>query len=191
MKSGVFMSNSSPVWAVNAKKILKSRGIKLKELVDVFCVASDSSVGHYFNGRRGASIEQIKALSDFLGVSIDYLMREKHPDEQKDKAVTMGSDKQKALVEIQKLLDQTGYILNNEDIKIITSYIIIKSQSEIMNKEVLKLVKRAYRVATIGANHELSDSEKNQFIIEKYLELTGEKFLSPEDRKEIIKEVSL
>ncbi|MCU7836503.1 MAG: helix-turn-helix transcriptional regulator [gamma proteobacterium symbiont of Taylorina sp.] len=63
-----------PVWAPIAKKRMRKVGLKQKDLVEVFNVASDSSVGHYFRGRRNASIIQVVALADCLDLSMDELM---------------------------------------------------------------------------------------------------------------------
>ncbi len=55
------------------KELRKERGLSLKELADVLGVA-ESTVSLYENSKREASYTVLQKLSNYFGVSIDYLL---------------------------------------------------------------------------------------------------------------------
>ncbi|MCF2826805.1 XRE family transcriptional regulator [Pseudoalteromonas sp. JC28] len=55
-------------WAKAVQAIMKKKGIKQRDLMEVFDVRSQGAVSHYFSGRNNLSGEQIKRLTSFLGV---------------------------------------------------------------------------------------------------------------------------
>ena len=63
---------SEPYWVPAAKKAMRAKGITQNELQDVFEVGTRGAVGHYFTGRQIINVEQLKALSLYLGVHLDY-----------------------------------------------------------------------------------------------------------------------
>lgn len=58
-------------WSEGAKRIVRAAGVRYEALQPVFGVKSPSAVGHYLNGRRQPSPEQLKRLADYLSVSMD------------------------------------------------------------------------------------------------------------------------
>lgn len=64
--------STKPYWAIQAKKRMKELGITQLDLMDVFGVTTRGAVGHYFTGRAVIDIEQLKKLSEFLGVRLEY-----------------------------------------------------------------------------------------------------------------------
>ena len=55
---------------------MREKRITQEDLCPVFQVKTRSAIGHYFNGRREPSIEQLVGLSQRLGVSISVLLGE-------------------------------------------------------------------------------------------------------------------
>lgn len=55
-------------WAKAVQAIMKKKGIKQRDLMEVFDVRSQGAVSHYFSGRNNLSNEQIAKLTEFLGV---------------------------------------------------------------------------------------------------------------------------
>lgn len=66
---------------VRLKELRKEKGLSQKELADIFSV-SQGTIANWENGRRIMDIETAKSISDFFGVTIDYLLgKEKQPEE--------------------------------------------------------------------------------------------------------------
>ena len=61
-------------WITKAKLIMKQRGITQQDLVPVMGKTTRGAIGHYFTGRSEPSLEQLKNLAKFLGVSVNYLI---------------------------------------------------------------------------------------------------------------------
>ena len=61
-------------WITKAKVLMRQRGITQQDLVPVMGKTTRGAIGHYFTGRSEPSIEQLKSLAKFLGVSITYLI---------------------------------------------------------------------------------------------------------------------
>ncbi|MEK0158817.1 hypothetical protein CBQ28_02280 [Pseudoalteromonas sp. GCY] len=61
-----------PHWVSTAKRRMKTLGITQSDLLDVFGVTTRGAVGHYFSGRQSINVEQLEALSERLGMRIDY-----------------------------------------------------------------------------------------------------------------------
>ncbi|MDW7548176.1 MULTISPECIES: helix-turn-helix domain-containing protein [Pseudoalteromonas] len=66
-----------PHWVSTAKKRMKALGITQSDLLEVFGVTTRGAVGHYFSGRQSINVEQLEALSEKLGMRIDYYEVEK------------------------------------------------------------------------------------------------------------------
>lgn len=68
-----------PTWAINATATMNEQGIAQNSLTKVFDVDTAGAVGHYFNGRREPTIEQLQRLAKHLGVTIDRLVNPPNP----------------------------------------------------------------------------------------------------------------
>jgi len=60
-------------WYERAKRIMQAKGITQADLMQTLRVTSRGAVGHYLNGRRDPSPDQMAALAKALGVSMDEL----------------------------------------------------------------------------------------------------------------------
>lgn len=65
---------STPGWALRARQVMKEQKLNQGDLLDVFGVSTRGAVGHYFRGRRKATLVQIHSLASKLGLSLDYLV---------------------------------------------------------------------------------------------------------------------
>lgn len=71
-------------WYNVAKAIMKIKNITQDDLIPIFAVKTRGAVGHYLCGRRKPDIEQIKALTDMLGCTLDDLMNAAYALKDKD-----------------------------------------------------------------------------------------------------------
>lgn len=76
---GVFLKKTAVYdeqmkWYEKAKRLMKQKGITQPDLINALGVSTRGAIGHYLNGRREPSVEQMQALADILCVSIDALM---------------------------------------------------------------------------------------------------------------------
>lgn len=69
-----------PSWAPLAKQVMKERGLTQNDLCKPLGVTTRSAVGHYFTGRRELSADQATALADTLGLTLDAILRD-HSDD--------------------------------------------------------------------------------------------------------------
>lgn len=61
-------------WYDRAKRRMKERKITQDDLIKVMGVTTRGSVGHYLNGRRQPDFNQLKALADHIGFTLDEMM---------------------------------------------------------------------------------------------------------------------
>ncbi|MBQ4836070.1 helix-turn-helix domain-containing protein [Pseudoalteromonas luteoviolacea] len=66
------MANNN--WAKEAQSLMRSKGIKQKDLIDVFEVNSQGGVSHYFAGRYTPSEEQLERLAAVLDVGKNHFL---------------------------------------------------------------------------------------------------------------------
>ena len=52
-------------WIVQAKKIMRNKGITQKEISVVMGKSTRGAVGHYFTGRSQPTIIQLKSLANY------------------------------------------------------------------------------------------------------------------------------
>lgn len=62
-------------WYVKAKAEMKAQGLVLADLAEVLGITV-SAVGHYLNGRRTPSVEQVQKIAGILGMSVSELCGE-------------------------------------------------------------------------------------------------------------------
>lgn len=67
---------NKPRWALIASGIMDAKGLRYGDVKKAMKVSTASAVGHYFNGRREPSIEQLSALARQLGVMTSHLTGE-------------------------------------------------------------------------------------------------------------------
>jgi transcriptional regulator with XRE-family HTH domain len=63
-------------WYDVVKGLMVDKKIRQDDLISVFGVKTRGAVGHYLSGRRKPSAEQLKALADRFGLTLDDLMDE-------------------------------------------------------------------------------------------------------------------
>lgn len=61
-------------WYERVKRQIKAKGITQEDLIQVMGVTTRGSIGHYLSGRRQPDINQLKALADHIGLSLDEMM---------------------------------------------------------------------------------------------------------------------
>ena len=61
---------------------------------------AQSTVGNWESGSREPNIETLNKLSDFFGVSVDYLLGRDNPPEKKEKPSTLTDEELSAIIEI-------------------------------------------------------------------------------------------
>lgn len=59
------------MWHEVAKQLVQAQGLSQVDLMPVFSVNTAGAVGHYLNGRRQPTPQQLKRLADYLNVQID------------------------------------------------------------------------------------------------------------------------
>lgn len=62
-------------WHQKAKALLKAKQVKYADVAEALCVG-ESAVGHYLNGRREPSIDQVRTIARMAGVSMSELVGE-------------------------------------------------------------------------------------------------------------------
>lgn len=75
------MDNSEhkqPYWAPMALKAMREKGLTQTDLTGVFGVSTRGAVGHYLRGRNVINVDQLAALSDLLGIRLDYSPPDRH-----------------------------------------------------------------------------------------------------------------
>jgi transcriptional regulator with XRE-family HTH domain len=80
-KCGVVFLDTSCIlstmkWYDKAKRLMADKKIIQEDLIEVFGVTTRGAVGHYLTGRRQPDPEQMKALAEKLGCSLDDLLSE-------------------------------------------------------------------------------------------------------------------
>lgn len=71
--------NKKPAWALRAEARMRDLGLKQDDLKAVLSVSTRGAVGHYLSGRRELKLEQMLALKDRLGMSMDALFAGEAP----------------------------------------------------------------------------------------------------------------
>jgi transcriptional regulator with XRE-family HTH domain len=66
----------SPRWANIATSVMKDKNITQSDLCSVFGVTTRGAVGHYLRGRRQPTLDQMLALSKYLGLTLSELVGE-------------------------------------------------------------------------------------------------------------------
>lgn len=66
-------------WQDRVRSVMKEKGVTQDRLTSVLGVSTRGAVGHYLSGRREPSASQLKALSKFLDVDIDWLLTGEGP----------------------------------------------------------------------------------------------------------------
>ena len=61
-------------WIVQAKKIMREQGITQKDIASAMGKSTRGAVGHYFTGRSQPTLNQLKSLSKYLGVTLAKLL---------------------------------------------------------------------------------------------------------------------
>lgn len=69
-----------PVWAAVAKQRMRELNLVQEDLLAVFNVKTRGAVGHYLSGRRKISSDQLIALCDELGLSVDDIYKKEPPE---------------------------------------------------------------------------------------------------------------
>lgn len=62
-------------WNDRVKCLLKQRGMTQNSLISILKVNTQGAVGHYLNGRREPSYDQLVALADALGCTTDFILK--------------------------------------------------------------------------------------------------------------------
>ncbi|AXT32514.1 helix-turn-helix domain-containing protein [Pseudoalteromonas tunicata] len=106
-------------WALKAKEQMKSLGVKQEDLLEVFEVTTRGAVGHYFTGRSDITIRQLKRLSEFLGVYLEY-------SDDKVNEETLYQTQHEKLLGCLKKLDRAGIISCSIDIEKVHALIKIE-----------------------------------------------------------------
>jgi transcriptional regulator with XRE-family HTH domain len=60
-------------WIITARRRMKDLGVKQADLIRVLGVTTRGAVGHYLTGRRDLDGEQMHALAQFLGLTVEEL----------------------------------------------------------------------------------------------------------------------
>ncbi|SVE00669.1 uncharacterized protein METZ01_LOCUS453523, partial [marine metagenome] len=61
-------------WIVQAKKIMRNKGITQKDISAVMGKSTRGAVGHYFTGRSQPTIIQLKSLAKYLDIPLAELV---------------------------------------------------------------------------------------------------------------------
>ena len=61
-------------WIVQAKKIMRDRGITQKDIASAMGKSTRGAVGHYFTGRSQPTLNQLKSLAKYLGITLAELV---------------------------------------------------------------------------------------------------------------------
>jgi transcriptional regulator with XRE-family HTH domain len=67
-------------WYEKAKRLMKQKGIKQKDLIEPLGVKTRGCVGHYLTGRRDPDAWQLKVIADMLDCTMDALMGDDETD---------------------------------------------------------------------------------------------------------------
>lgn len=102
---------TQPTWLNKVKFLMKEKGLKQQDLMQIFGVTSQGAVSHYFSGRNKTTDEQLLALANFLDVDVEQLTVSEPV-----KAPTQASIDMEALTEafqtiarLDKLSDKEAY----------------------------------------------------------------------------------
>lgn len=102
---------TQPTWLNKVKFLMKEKGVKQQDLMQIFGVTSQGAVSHYFSGRNKTTDEQLLALANFLDVDVEQLTVSEPV-----KATTQASIDMEALTEafqtiarLDKLSDKEAY----------------------------------------------------------------------------------
>jgi len=60
-------------WIINARRRMKELSVRQLDLMPVLGVTTRGAVGHYLTGRRDLTGEQMHALAQFLGMTVEEL----------------------------------------------------------------------------------------------------------------------
>lgn len=69
---GSYRSGMKP-WIINARRRMRELGVRQLDLMPVLGVTTRGAVGHYLTGRRDLTGEQMHALAQFLGMTVEDL----------------------------------------------------------------------------------------------------------------------
>ena len=61
-------------WIVQAKKIMRDRGITQKDIASAMGKSTRGAVGHYFTGRSQPTLNQLKSLAKYLDITLAELV---------------------------------------------------------------------------------------------------------------------
>ena len=61
-------------WIVQAKKIMRDKGVTQKDIASAMGKSTRGAVGHYFTGRSQPTLNQLKSLAKYLGISLAELV---------------------------------------------------------------------------------------------------------------------
>ena len=61
-------------WAKAAQSLMRQKGVKQKDLIELFDVSTQGAVSHYFSGRYEATHQQLKKLAQRLDVEENYFI---------------------------------------------------------------------------------------------------------------------
>jgi len=61
-------------WIVQAKKIMRDKGITQKDIASAMGKSTRGAVGHYFTGRSQPTLVQLKSLAKYLGITLAELV---------------------------------------------------------------------------------------------------------------------
>ncbi len=86
------------------RELRKKRNLSMKELGKLIGV-SESTISLYENGKRQPDYETLIKISNFFGVSVDYLLGQKSDSTNRDTTFT---NNEKRLIEKYRLLDDYG-----------------------------------------------------------------------------------
>jgi transcriptional regulator with XRE-family HTH domain len=67
-------------WYEKAKRLMKKKDIKQKDLMEILGVNTRGAVSHYLTGKRQPDPMQMKAIAEKLGCSLDELMDDDKSD---------------------------------------------------------------------------------------------------------------
>lgn len=134
----------APAWSGPAKRRMQERGLTQQDLINVFDVRTRGAVGHYFRGRRQASMEQLRRLSEELDLDLTAMVQGKFIDtvDQLVKRVRVTrnimlhcSDSPNNLDELSQARDELVHLLHEVRTKYLITSENISSLSKLIDEK--------------------------------------------------------
>ncbi len=91
------------------RNLRENQGLLQKELADRLDISA-STIGMYEQGRRQPDNDTLKKISQFFGVSIDYLLDNEIPN------TNLKDNELKEIEALKKALQKSGFLSGEEDL---------------------------------------------------------------------------